>query len=230
MVKQLDELETITKADIVRVANKYLGDKNYAAIYKRQGKDPNELKIAKPELTPIAMNRDAASQMLKDVQNSKVEPIEPVFLDYKKDLTFLKDKNGMPVYYTANTTNDVFQLTYIYNVGSNNDRRLDYAAELLDLFGTPDMTSSQVQNEFYKLACNFRVSVGAERSYIVISGLNENMPAALNLVEKLHPRGRRRHCRLQRIRRPRGAEPNQPQEKPARKLLGSDNLYALRQT
>lgn len=184
-VKQLDELDKITKADIVRVANKYLGDKNYAAVYKRQGKDPNELKIAKPDLTPIAMNRDAASQMLKDVQNSKVEPIEPVFLDYKKDLTFLKDKNGMPVYYTANTTNDVFQLTYIYNVGSNNDRRLDYAAELLDLFGTPDMTSSQVQNEFYKLACNFRVSVGAERSYIVISGLNENMPAALNLVEKL---------------------------------------------
>lgn len=184
-VKQLDKLDKITKADIIRVANKYLGDKNYAAIYKRQGKDPNELKIAKPDLTPIAMNRDTASQMLKNVQNSKVEPIEPVFLDYKKDLTFLKDKNGMPVYYTANTTNDIFQLTYIYNVGSNNDRRLDYAAELLDLFGTPDMTSSRIQNEFYKLACNFRVSVGAERSYIVISGLNENMPAALNLVEKV---------------------------------------------
>ncbi len=185
MVKQLDELDTITKADIVRVANKYLGNNNYAAVYKRQGKDPNELKIAKPELTPIAMNRDAASQMLTDVRNSKVVPIEPVFLDYNKDLTFLKDKNGMPVYYTANTTNDVFQLTYIYNVGSNNDRRLNYAAELLDLFGTPEMTSTQVQNEFYKLACSFRVSVGRERSYIVISGLNENMPAALNLVEKL---------------------------------------------
>ncbi len=185
VVKSFDNLDKITKADVVAIANKYFGDNNYAAIYKRQGPDQNELKMSKPAITPIAMNRDKSSPFLIEIQNSVVEPIEPVFVDYDKDLTKLKAKNGTPVYYTRNNTNDVFQLTYIYNVGSNNDPRLDYATELLELFGTPSMTPQQIQNEFYKMACSFRISVGGERSYIVLSGLNENMPKAMALFEKI---------------------------------------------
>lgn len=185
VVKSFDDLDKITKADVVAIANKYFGDNNYAAIYKLQGPDPNELKLSKPAITPIAMNRDKSSDFLNEIQNSAVTPIEPVFVDYNKDLTKLKAKNNTPVYYTRNTTNDVFQLTFIYNVGSNNDPRLDYAGELLELFGTPSMTPQEIQNEFYKMACSFRLSIGAERSYIVLSGLNENMSKAMALFEKI---------------------------------------------
>ena len=185
VVKSFDDLDKITKADVVAIANKYFGDNNYAAIYKLQGPDPNELKLSKPEITPIAMNRDKSSDFLNKIQNSVVTPIEPVFVDYDKDLTKLKAKNNTPVYYTRNATNDVFQLTFIYNVGSNNDPRLDYTSELLELFGTPSMTPQEIQNEFYKMACSFRLSIGAERSFIVLSGLNENMPKAMALFEKI---------------------------------------------
>ena len=54
--------QKLTKADIVAFANKYFTDSNYAIIYKKTGKDPNEKKISKPEITPIVMNRDAASK------------------------------------------------------------------------------------------------------------------------------------------------------------------------
>lgn len=185
VVKSLKDLEKITKEDIIAVANKYFGDNNYVAIYKLQGPDKNEQKIAKPELTPIATNRDASSKFLTEIQNSKVTPIEPVFVDYNKDLAKLKAKNGTTVLYTHNSTNDISQLTYIYNVGSNNDPRLYYVDELLNLSGTSDMTPQEIQNEFYKLACSFRLSVGSERSYIVLNGLNENMPKAMALFEKL---------------------------------------------
>ena len=89
----------LTKQDIVDFANKYLKDDNYAIIYKRQGKDPNEMKIAKPEITPIVMNRDTASAFLKELQTEakNVTPIEPVFLDYSKDLTQLTTGKGVPV-------------------------------------------------------------------------------------------------------------------------------------
>jgi len=185
VVKSFNELDKITKKDVIAVANKYFGDNNYVAVYKLQGPDPNELKISKPAITPIATNRDAASPFLLEIQNSNVTPIEPVFIDYNKDLTHLKAKGGIPVLYTHNSTNDVFQLTYIYNVGTNNDIRLDYASELLELFGTSDMTPQDIQNEFYKLACSFNISIGGDRSYIVLSGLNENMPRAMELFEKL---------------------------------------------
>lgn len=184
-VTALNRMSKLTKNDIVAFANKYLKDDNYAVIYKRQGKDPNEKKMPKPEITPIVMNRDTASTFLKEIQASVVTPIEPVFLDYSKDLTQLKAKSDIPVLYKQNTTNDIFQLIYLFDMGNNNDKALGTAAQYLEYLGTADMTPEEVKSEFYRLACSFFVSPGSKRTYVVLSGLNENMPAAMGLFEKL---------------------------------------------
>ena len=72
-VTALDRMSRLTKNDIVAFANKYLKDDNYAIIYKKQGKDPNEKKMSKPEITPIVMNRDTVSAFLKEIQASTVQ-------------------------------------------------------------------------------------------------------------------------------------------------------------
>lgn len=184
-VTAIDRLAKLTKEDIVTFVNKYLTDQNYAVIYKKQGQNPNEKKMAKPTITPIVMNRDVASDFLKEIQNSNVKPIEPVFLDFKKDLSQLKAKSGIPVLYKQNTSNDLFQLIYVFDMGNNNDKALGTAFDYIDYLGTSDMTPEQVKSEFYRLACNFRVSPGNYRTYVVLSGLNENMPEAMKLFEKL---------------------------------------------
>lgn len=184
-VTAIDRLAKLTKEDIVTFVNKYLTDQNYAVIYKKQGQNPNEKKMAKPTITPIVMNRDVASDFLKEIQSSNVKPIEPVFLDFKKDLSQLKAKSGIPVLYKQNTSNDLFQLIYVFDMGNNNDKALGTAFDYIDYLGTSDMTPEQVKSEFYRLACNFRVSPGNERTYVVLSGLNENMPEAMKLFEKL---------------------------------------------
>ncbi|MDE6561723.1 MAG: insulinase family protein [Muribaculaceae bacterium] len=185
VVERMNNLDKVTKEDVVRVANKYLGPENYVAIYKRQGDDPNELKIAKPSLTPIATNRDATSDFLTEIRNSKVEPIEPVFVDFEKDLTRLEANNGVEVLYTPNTSNDIFQVTYIFDYGTDQDPLLDVASDYLEFLGTPEKSAQQIQDELYALACNFRLVTGGRRSYIVLSGLNENMPKAMALMEDL---------------------------------------------
>ena len=184
-VNQLNRISRLTKADIVAFANKYLKDTNYAAIYKREGKDPNEKKMPKPEITPIVMNRDATSPFLKEIQESEIVPIEPVFLDYTKDMSQLKSRNGLPILYKQNTDNDIFSLTYLFDMGNNNDKVLGTAAQYLEYLGTSDMTPEQVKSEFYRLACSFSVYPSNERTYVELSGLNENMPAAIVLFEKL---------------------------------------------
>ncbi len=185
-VGMLDRLSQMTKEDIVALANKYLKDDNYAVIYKRQGQDPNEKKIDKPKITPIVMNRDTASAFLTEIQNSQVKPVEPVFLDYKKDLTFLTAKASIPVIYKQNETNELFDLTYIFDhMGTRTDKALSLAAQYLDYLGTADMTPEEVKNEFYRMACSFYVSAGSERTTITLSGLNENLPKAVALLEKL---------------------------------------------
>ena len=120
-VAQLERLSKVTKQQIVDFANKYFGD-NYALIYKREGKDPNEKKIDKPKITPIVMNRDSSSVFLKEIQAVEVAPIEPVFLDYDKDLQKLTAKSDIPVLYKQNMTNDVFSLMYVFEMGTNNDK------------------------------------------------------------------------------------------------------------
>ena len=185
-VASIAEFDKVTKADIIALANKYLTDTNYAAVYKRKGQDPNELKIAKPELTPIVMNRDKSSAFLVDIQNAKVDDIEPVFVDFDRDMTRLSAKQDVPVLYIPNRTNDIFRLIYVYDTGSFADSLLQVAPSLLNLLvGTPDMSPEQIRNEFYKLACKFYYSVSGERSYAVITGLSENMEKAAALYENI---------------------------------------------
>ena len=184
----LNRLAQITKQQVVDLANKYLRDDNYAVIYKRQGKDPNEKKIDKPQITPIAMNRDTASAFLRQIQTeaANAAPIEPVFLDYTKDLTQLTAKNGaLPVLYKQNEENDIFQLVYYFDMGAEQDRYLGMAAQYLEYLGTSDMTPEQVKQAFYRMACSFGVSSGQRRTYVTLTGLNEYLPQAIALFEKL---------------------------------------------
>ena len=184
-VTAIDRMAKLTKEDIVAFANKYLKEDNYAVIYKKQGKDPNEKKMKKPEITPIITNRDVASPFLVEVQEGAVKPIEPVFLDYQKDMSQLKAKSDIPVLYKQNVANDLFQLIYVFDKGNNHDKALGTAFDYLEYLGTSDMTPEELKSEFYRLACTFYVSPGNERTYVVLSGLNENMPAAVQLFEKL---------------------------------------------
>jgi predicted Zn-dependent peptidase len=182
-VGKLDRQSKLTKQAIVDFANAHFGD-NYVVVYKRKGEDPNIKKIDKPDITPIAANRDDESDYLKEIKAIQVTPIEPVFLDYEKDLqqTTLK---GLPVLYKQNTENNTFELTYLLEMGSNSDKALGTAFSYLNYLGTSKYTPEQIKSEFYKLACSFSVSSAAERVYVSLSGLNENFEKALELLEEL---------------------------------------------
>lgn len=185
--QMMDFQSKLTKQDIVDFANRYLRDDNYLAIYKRQGKDPNELKIAKQPITPIAVNRDTTSAWLDRFNAEKVTPIEPMFIDFDRDLTFTSSNSGrIPVMYKQNESNDLFQLTYVYDFGTANfDKTLGQLGSYFPLLGTKDMSPEDIAKKFYELACNYRLSVGSNRSYVTITGLSENMPQAIKLVEDL---------------------------------------------
>ena len=180
----LDRMSKITKQQIIDFANANFKD-NYAVVYKREGKDPNELKISKPEITAIVMNRDTSSDYLRDIREAEVTPIEPVFLDYNKDMDQFKAKSGIPVLYKQNVTNDIFDLEYVFEMGNNNDKALGTAIQYLAYLGTSTMTPEQIKSEFYKLACSFNVYPASDRTYVTLSGLSENMTKALDLFEQL---------------------------------------------
>ncbi len=172
----------LTKQDIIDFCNKYFQD-NYVLVYKRQGK-PDDGKIEKPSITPISTNREMESSFLADIKSREVKAIEPVFVDFSKDLDQLTAKSEIPVLYKKNTTNPLFTMQYVFEMGNNHDKALGLAFQYLNYLGTSKRTAEDITSELYQLACSFRVSSTNERVYVSVSGLNDNFEKAMELLEE----------------------------------------------
>ncbi|GAB3234492.1 insulinase family protein [Hymenobacter seoulensis] len=183
-LRQFDTFAAITKQDVMRVANEYYGN-NYALVYKRTGKDPNTVKVVKPAITPVPVNREVASDFYKQVTAMTSPDLQPVFLDYKKDIQETKLASGLPVFYTHNSENNLFNLYYVLDLGTNNDPKLGLATDYLQYLGTGKYNAAQLQQEFYKLGCSFSVQSGQDRTFVSLSGLDSNFEPALALFESL---------------------------------------------
>ena len=184
-VNMLDRLAKLTKQDVIDWANKYLGENNYVAVYKHLGPDPNIHKIEAPVITPIATNRDKQSDFLVEMQNVTVDPIEPVFVDFSKDLSVFKGKSDLDVIYKNNDTNDIAQLIFLFDEGLLKDPALNFALSYVSYLGTETRSAEDIALEMYKLACNFNFSSGDEQTRISVSGLSENIGKALEIAEDL---------------------------------------------
>ena len=144
-VASLDRMSKITKQELIDFANTHLKD-NYVVVNKRQGKDESVKKMTKPAITPIVTNRDKSSAFLREIRTTPVKPIEPVFVDFSKDMAQGKLKSDIPLWYKKNPTNDLFSLTYAFEKGNNEDRYLSTAAGYLDYLGTSELSPEQVKS------------------------------------------------------------------------------------
>lgn len=183
-VALIDRLTKITKQDVINFANGNFND-NYVVVYKRTGEDKNVTKVIKPTITPVDVNRNEQSEFVNKLINTPVKDIEPVFVDYNKDIKKLSAKSNIVVYYNANTENKTFSMFYVFDMGTNNDRKLDIAIDYLKYLGTAKLTAAQFQQEFYKLGCSFDVFSGDEETWVSLSGLTENIEKATQLFEDL---------------------------------------------
>jgi predicted Zn-dependent peptidase len=181
-VDRISDLSKITKNEIVEFSNKHF-DNNYVVVYKYTGEDKNVQKVTKPSITPVKVNRSDESAFMKKLLSTKAPEIKPVFLDYKEDIKQDELKDGIQLYYKQNTEDSTFNLYYVLDMGTNNDKKLGIAVDYLQYLGTSKYTPAQLQEEFYKLACSFSVSSSDDRVYVSLSGLDDNFEQALKLFE-----------------------------------------------
>ena len=184
---EINELSKITKRDIVDFANRICKDNNYVIVYKHQDTPDPVTKVQKPAITPIYVSRDTESPFLASIKAdaAKAKPIQPQFVNFKKDLQKGKTQNGSEVLYVKNKENGTFNLQYRFEFGAWADKTIDMAVTIVDYLNTDRHTAEQLQEEFYKLACSWSISVGGEVINLNISGLAENMEKAMALVEEI---------------------------------------------
>lgn len=183
-VGQLERLSKLTKADVIAFANRFFTN-GYVCVNKVQGTDTTIQKVDKPAITPIPTNSDKRSAFLDEIASNKVEPIQPVFVDFQKDLTKATTKKGLPILYKQNTQDDIFKLSIRTPFGEESNLLPGYAAGYLEYLGTQKKTNEQIKQAFYKLACDYSIDQTTHETIITLVGLNENLPQALTLLYDL---------------------------------------------
>ncbi|MCD4747465.1 MAG: insulinase family protein [Bacteroidales bacterium] len=181
-LKFIDDLEKITKEQIIEFAKQHYND-NYVVVYKRTGENENLVKVDKPEITPVPINREDQSDFYKEFTKAKTESLKPVFIDFKKEIATSDLKSGIEIYYIKNKTNELFNLQYILDMGKNNNIRLPLAVNYLPYLGTDKYTPAELQKEFFKLGLTMNVHAGNDRCYIYITGLQKSFDKGVELLE-----------------------------------------------
>ena len=180
---EMAELEKVTKQDIIDFANAKYAD-NFVVVYKRTGEDKSVIKVTKPAITPVSVNREDQSSFLVNLLAEEVADVEPVFLNFEEDIT--KSNIGdVSLIYKENTENERFKLNYILDMGKDHDNRLKLAVDYLKYLGTADMTPAQKEEEFYKLGCELNVSCSADKIQVTLSGLADNFDESVALFETI---------------------------------------------
>lgn len=180
-VAELDEEGGVSKAEIMRVANKYLAN-DYVLLYKRKGVDNSIIKVEKPPITPVETNAGKQSAFVKKIEAMPVSGVSPQWLDFQNGIGH--GKAGIAdVLYVPNKENELFHLYYRLDMGNFNDRLLSMAAQYLEFLGTAQHSSADISKAFYDIACNFSVTSTSDVTLVSINGLQENFARAVSLFE-----------------------------------------------
>ncbi len=183
-VSRFERLEKITKAEIIEFAKQHYGE-NYVAIYKKHGQRESEAKIQKPPITPIKVNRDRSSDFAEKLLAKKSGEVQPVFVDFKKDIGYHDLTPEISLNYVPNRENELYSLYLMFDAGSNLNRKIDTALDYLSYLGTSRLSPAEFSQELYRLGAEFTVLTSDDYVYLKLSGLRENFPQAIALLDEL---------------------------------------------
>ncbi len=185
MVGRWEKLEKVTKADVVAFAQKFLRSDNYVVVFKHHGDDPSVMKVEKPPITPIEVNRTDLSGFAEDFLAEKSPDIEPQFVDFQKSIQETAITPQLKLRTVTEPKSQLFRLYYTFDMGRSSDRRLGLLASYLPFLGTKKYSATEMQQAFYRLGVNFSATCQDEHFYFSLSGLEESFPEAVALMEHL---------------------------------------------
>ena len=180
LLKDAEIIKSITKEDIMRVANTYFGQ-NYFAFYSKLGK-ANKVTLEKPGFEPLTANTNAKSEFTLKLDSIQEGVLNERFVDFEKDFTKTNVTNGVELYHVNNPVNDIFSLSISYGVGEAEMPMLEYTSALMNYAGTENLDVNQFKTDLAKLGATISVSSNYSYFNIYIEGIDEKLPQVLQLV------------------------------------------------
>ncbi|MCB9345808.1 MAG: insulinase family protein, partial [Lewinellaceae bacterium] len=185
MIGRWDKMESLTKQDIVDFAKKHIRKDNYAVIYKHQGEDNSVMKVDKPAITPIDVNREGMSGFASEFLQHETEDIQPEFVDFKKVIRNARISKHVKMQGVQDKKSKLFKLHYSFDMGKRSSRELGILSAYLPFLGTSTLSPSEVQQQFYRLGLHFSANCQDDNFYISLSGLDESFEEGVAMLETL---------------------------------------------
>jgi predicted Zn-dependent peptidase len=185
VVRRWKKLTKVTKAELVAFAQKNFLDDNCAVVYKHTGDDPSVMKVEKPQITPIEVNREGASGFAQEFLKWETKEVAPQFVDFKKVIKkkALSKKHNLRL--VQDRKSKLFRLHYSFDMGKLSDRRLAVLAGYLPFLGTSKLSPTEIQQAFYRLGVSFGAECREEHFFCSLTGLDESFEEAVALMEQL---------------------------------------------
>jgi len=178
---RLDRLRRVTKADVVRVANLYLGSGRVAAF--RRNAKPDIPDIAKPGFSKVEIDPSRESPFAKELLALPARPLEPRWLEAGRDYTLTPLPSGR-LYAAKNPFNDLFELTWVFERGRRQERGLCAALDLLELSGAGALGAEEFKKKLFGLGTSLSYSCGEWRASVSLAGLDGNLWPSLQLMNE----------------------------------------------
>ena len=180
---ETERINSITKEEIVKIANKYFG-KDYLDIRSKMG-FPEKDKVDKPNWKAIeAKNTDAKSEFAKMIEAEEVPEVTPQVIEFGKDVEITKVNDCFTMFSTKNPYNDIFNLCITHNYGTIDDPDLSRAVSYWDLQGTEKMSFEELSLELQKLGAVITLSTNQSNCNVIIEGFEKDFDRILALCEE----------------------------------------------
>jgi predicted Zn-dependent peptidase len=173
-------LRAVTREDVIRVANTYLGG-DYVVVERKSGTQALPT-ISKPSITPIEIDTTRESPFAANILALPATALEPEWLRVGQHYGKAELPAG-PLVAAKNFRNDLFSLSYRFERGHRKDELLCVALELLQHSGSGPITAADLQKQLYALGTTVGFRCDADSSYVDISGIDRNLEQSVQLVE-----------------------------------------------
>lgn len=182
-----DRIGRISKKELRDFVRKNYGN-DYALIYKRRGPDRELVRLERPKITPVPVRKEEHSPFYRELTARKIPPLDVRELkfgdpSFQKIMRKKKLSTGAEIYYIGNRKTDLFTLVYEFETGKRSQKDLSSALDFSSYLGTKKESVKQWKKKLFREGLTLHYSVGDRRTQIVVSGLRQKFPQALEYVK-----------------------------------------------
>lgn len=178
-------ISQLTKEDVVKVLNKYLGP-DYLFITKKTGKYPAD-KIAKPPFAPLPfVNHGKSSSFAKFLETLPVDKSRHNAIDMAKEAQPFPLQSPLAnLYVEPNPHNAIFTLSMVFQKGVYEVPEADYLDTYLSLIDVGGYSANGYKEALHKLGSSLQMESTNETFTFTLTGFDEQLAETVALFSLL---------------------------------------------